>query len=178
MPVELRDVMTANELRDRYRSVRARLIPPPVATPIVIATLPFAPQPAIEDRPPSILDDLPFERKAALVLSLIPRTQTSGMIGGLCREVMIITANVYGITVDDLLNRSRLHIFSHPRSLAMAICVEILGLSQPKVGWQFGGRDHTTVIQARRKYGALIKTIEAKRNATLGADDAHRCTHT
>jgi hypothetical protein len=161
--VELREVSSESELRDRYRSARARLMPP---VPPIIATrappppLPKSPPVAQgKPKPPSILGELSFEGKAALVLSLIPRTA-----GNLCREVMIVTANVYDITLDDILSQSRLHIICHPRSLAMAICVEVLGFSRSKVGWQFG-RDHTTVIQSLRKYGALIRTIEARRSA-------------
>jgi hypothetical protein len=145
---------------------------PPIVTPVAIVAASPRPKPLPKSAPvgqgkpkapPSMLGDLSFEDKAALVLSLMPRTVTPGMIGDLCRQLMIVTANVYDIPLDEVLGRSREHIFSHPRSLAMAICVEVLGLSRPKAGWRFGGRDHTTVIQAVRKYGALIRMIEARR---------------
>jgi hypothetical protein len=141
-------------------------VPPIIATRVPPPPLPKSPPVAKgKPKPPSILGDLSFEDRAALVLALMPRTPTPEMIGDLCRQVMIITANVYGITLDDILGRSRLHMFSHPRSLAMAICIEVLGLSLPKTGWRFGARDHTTAIQALRKYGALIRAIEARRSA-------------
>jgi hypothetical protein len=154
MLVELRDVTSENELRDRYRSVRTRLMSAPKQSVVAAPGLKSQPSPGNQKRKFRKFR-LEFEPKAIQVLSLIPRRREPGVI----HQVMVITADIYGITVADLKGRSRLHVFSHPRSLAMAICADVFGYSGPHVGWQFGGRDHTTVIQALRKYGALIRTI-------------------
>ena len=42
------------------------------------------------------------------------------------------------------------------RQIAMYLCRELTDLSLPKVGQQFGGRDHTTVMHAERKVRQLI----------------------
>ncbi len=38
----------------------------------------------------------------------------------------------------------------------MYLCRELTDLSLPKIGQQFGGRDHTTVINADRKIRKLM----------------------
>jgi chromosomal replication initiator protein len=38
----------------------------------------------------------------------------------------------------------------------MYLCRELTNLSLPKIGQQFGGRDHTTVIHACKKIGSLM----------------------
>ena len=43
----------------------------------------------------------------------------------------------------------------------MYLCRELTELSLPKIGQQFGGRDHTTVIHADRK----IRTLMAERRS-------------
>ena len=42
------------------------------------------------------------------------------------------------------------------RHIAMYLCRELTDLLLPKIGQQFGGRDHTTVINADRKIRSLM----------------------
>jgi chromosomal replication initiator protein len=42
------------------------------------------------------------------------------------------------------------------RQIAMYLCRELTGLSLPKIGAQFGNRDHTTVMYAERKINQLL----------------------
>ena len=44
-----------------------------------------------------------------------------------------------------------------PRQVAMYLCRELTDFSLPKIGEEFGGRDHTTVIHAYDKIHELIK---------------------
>ena len=42
------------------------------------------------------------------------------------------------------------------RQIAMYLCRELTDMSLPKIGQQFGGRDHTTVMHADRKIRSLM----------------------
>ncbi|HOC09765.1 MAG TPA: helix-turn-helix domain-containing protein, partial [Bacillota bacterium] len=48
-----------------------------------------------------------------------------------------------------------------PRQVAMYLTRELTDLSLPKIGEEFGGRDHTTVLHAYDKISAEIKTDES-----------------
>ena len=69
---------------------------------------------------------------------------TSGMI-------MAQTAAYFDLTIEDLCGQSRTHVLVTARQIAMYLCRELTDLSLPKIGQQFGGRDHTTVMHAERK---------------------------
>jgi chromosomal replication initiator protein len=66
------------------------------------------------------------------------------------------TANYYGLTIDDLCGQSRSRVLVTARQIAMYLCRELTDMSLPKIGQQFGGRDHTTVMHANRKIRELM----------------------
>jgi chromosomal replication initiator protein len=70
--------------------------------------------------------------------------------------IMAQTANYFGVTLDDLTGPSRSRVLVNARQIAMYLCRELTDLSLPKIGQQFGGRDHTTVMHADRKVRQLI----------------------
>ncbi|GAA5048458.1 chromosomal replication initiator protein DnaA [Streptomyces similanensis] len=70
--------------------------------------------------------------------------------------IMASTADYFGLTVDDLCGTSRGRQLVTARQIAMYLCRELTDLSLPKIGAQFGGRDHTTVMHADRKIRALM----------------------
>jgi chromosomal replication initiator protein len=70
--------------------------------------------------------------------------------------IMAQTAMYFGITMEDLCGTSRSRILVTARQIAMYLCRELTDLSLPKIGQQFGGRDHTTVMHADRKIRALL----------------------
>ena len=65
--------------------------------------------------------------------------------------IMAQTAAYFDLTIDDLCGQSRTHVLVTARQIAMYLCRELTDLSLPKIGQQFGGRDHTTVMHAERK---------------------------
>jgi chromosomal replication initiator protein len=66
------------------------------------------------------------------------------------------TAAYFGLTIDDLCGSSRSRVLVTARQIAMYLCRELTDLSLPKIGQQFGGRDHTTVMHADRKIRQLM----------------------
>ncbi len=70
--------------------------------------------------------------------------------------IMAVTAEYFGITLDDLTGGSRTRVLVSARQIAMYLCRELTELSLPKIGQTFGGRDHTTVMHAERKIRSLM----------------------
>jgi chromosomal replication initiator protein len=59
-----------------------------------------------------------------------------------------VVAEHYNIRMQDFEVRNRTRSVSFPRQIAMYLCRELTDSSLPKIGEEFGGRDHTTVIHA------------------------------
>ncbi len=66
-------------------------------------------------------------------------------------SVIAQTAAYFGLTIEDLCGTSRSRVLVTARQIAMYLCRELTDLSLPKIGQQFGGRDHTTVMHANKK---------------------------
>ena len=91
---------------------------------------------------------------AELVLKdLMPEGGDTPVESGL---IIRTTADYFGITVDELTGTSRTHVLVTARQIAMYLCRELTELSLPKIGQQFGGKDHTTVMHADRKIRNLM----------------------
>jgi len=77
--------------------------------------------------------------------------------------IMAQTASYFDITIEDLCGGSRTQQLVNARQIAMYLCRELTDLSLPKIGQQFGGRDHTTVMHANKK----INTSMGERRSTF-----------
>ena len=64
-------------------------------------------------------------------------------------------ARYYKIRVADLISKRRSRSITRPRQIAMALSKELTNHSLPEIGDAFGGRDHTTVLHARKKVREL-----------------------
>ncbi|MBF4695435.1 chromosomal replication initiator protein DnaA [Fusibacter ferrireducens] len=60
-------------------------------------------------------------------------------------------AEYFNMKIDDFESKKRTRQIAYPRQIAMYISRELTDLSLPKIGEEFGGRDHTTVIHACEK---------------------------
>ena len=70
--------------------------------------------------------------------------------------IMAQTSAYFGLSLEDLCGSSRSRVLVNARQIAMYLCRELTDLSLPKIGQQFGGRDHTTVMHADKKIRALM----------------------
>ncbi|NHI19539.1 chromosomal replication initiator protein DnaA [Phycicoccus endophyticus] len=96
---------------------------------------------------------------AEIVLrDLIPDESTSQVTPA---TIIAQTAAYFGLTIEDLQGQSRSRVLVTARQIAMYLCRELTEMSLPKIGQQFGGRDHTTVMHAEKK----IRQLMAERRA-------------
>ena len=75
-------------------------------------------------------------------------------------QVQQIIASNYNITVEDLKSKKRAASIAIPRQVGMYICRVYLEESLPKIGLEFGGKDHTTVMHSVDKIKREIKSNE------------------
>ena len=73
-------------------------------------------------------------------------------------------STAFGIKMDDFNSKKRTRTIAYPRQIAMYLSRELTDLSLPKIGNEFGGRDHTTVIHAHDK---ISKDLELEKNSEL-----------
>jgi chromosomal replication initiator protein len=66
------------------------------------------------------------------------------------------TADLFGFTVEEIISKHRQRPLVTARQIAMYVMRELTELSYPNIARVFGGRDHTTVIHAVEKIGALM----------------------
>ena len=68
-----------------------------------------------------------------------------------------VVAKYFNINKKDLKSSKRSNDIAYPRQIAMYLCREVAGLSFPKIGEEFGKRDHTTVMHGCNKIEKEIK---------------------
>ena len=73
------------------------------------------------------------------------------------KTIMRVVAEKYAIDASELRGRTRAVSIAVPRSLAMYLCCAMTELSSTDIGRAFGGKDHSTVLHARKK---IEKKIE------------------
>lgn len=66
-------------------------------------------------------------------------------------------AKYYKVTVDDLKGKRRNKTIVLPRQIAMYLARELTDSSLPKIGQDFGGKDHTTVLHSCDKITKLLE---------------------
>lgn len=81
-------------------------------------------------------------------------------------KIQKAVADHYGITVEDLKGKRRSNKIAYPRQLGMYLCRMETNETFPKIGLEFGGRDHSTVIFACDKIEKELK-IDEKLKLTI-----------
>ena len=72
-------------------------------------------------------------------------------------RIQLTVSERFGISRDELCSDKRSQNIVYPRQVAMYLSRELTDSSLPKIGREFGGRDHTTVIHATSKISRLIR---------------------
>jgi chromosomal replication initiator protein len=78
--------------------------------------------------------------------------------------IMAQTAAYSEFSIDDLCSTNRSRNLVLARQIAMYLCRELTEMSLPKIGQEFGNRDHTTVMHADRKIRKLMAEKHAVYN--------------
>ena len=72
-------------------------------------------------------------------------------------RIQELVSERFGLSLDELCGERRSQNIVYPRQIAMYLSRELTDASLPKIGRQFGGRDHTTVIHATTKIAGMIR---------------------
>ncbi|HHY70121.1 MAG TPA: chromosomal replication initiator protein DnaA, partial [Thermoanaerobacterales bacterium] len=98
----------------------------------------------------SSLTDSPIELKLAehVLKDILPDEKPKNVTP---IQIVEEVGSYFCITPDEFKSRKRTKDVAFARHVAMYLCCELTDLSLPKIGDEFGGRDHTTVIHARDK---------------------------
>ncbi|RIK14929.1 MAG: chromosomal replication initiator protein DnaA [Acidobacteria bacterium] len=98
-------------------------------------------------------EPLTAELAAHVLKDIIPSGEAAAIgVPTIIAEV----SDYFQITRDELCGTSRSRSLVNARQIAMYLCRELTELSLPKIGQEFGGRDHTTVMHAERKIRQLM----------------------
>ncbi len=133
IPPEVLEFIATN-IKDNIRVLEGALIR-------VSAFASLTHEPITVDRATQVLADLLSESQ--------PRPITPQLI-------LDEAAAQFGFTVEDLQSKHRQRPLVTARQIAMYVMRELTELSYPNIAREFGGRDHTTVIHAVEKIGALM----------------------
>ena len=85
---------------------------------------------------------------------VFPQGEAAQISIGLIQELV---CERFGVTMAELTGDRRSQNIVYPRQVAMYLSRELTDSSLPKIGREFGGRDHTTVIHATSKIARLIR---------------------
>ncbi len=72
-------------------------------------------------------------------------------------RVQKIVADYFKISIEDIKSKKRNADIAFPRQIAMYLCRKLTDESYPKIGMEFGGRDHSTVMHSCEKIEQEIK---------------------
>lgn len=95
--------------------------------------------------------DLAAEALKDIIPNALPKTLT-------ITDIQKLVGEHYQVKMEDFKAKKRTKSVAFPRQIAMYLSRELTDASLPKIGSEFGGRDHTTVIHAHEKISKLLVT--------------------
>lgn len=107
--------------------------------------------------------DLAAEALKDIIPSSKPKTIT-------IQNIQMTVGEEYNLRLEDFSAKKRTKSIAFPRQIAMYLARELTDYSLPKIGEEFGGRDHTTVIHAHEKITRQLasdRELQQKINALI-----------
>lgn len=99
--------------------------------------------------------DITADLAAEALKSIIPDNKNKEIT---VLDIQKIVGETYNVKLEDFKAKKRTKSIAFPRQIAMYLSRELTDLSLPKIGEEFGGRDHTTVLHAHDKIAKMIET--------------------
>lgn len=81
------------------------------------------------------------------------------------KKIIKTVADYYGLTKQQITSKTRTKNIANARHISIYLCRKLLDLPYIKIGDEFGGRDHSTIISACAKVEKQIKKDPAYANA-------------
>jgi len=75
--------------------------------------------------------------------------------------IIVQTATYFGLSVEEIVGTGRSRRLVSARQIGMYLCRELTDMPLIRIGEEFGGRDHTTVMHANKKISELMKERRA-----------------
>ncbi|MBR2596314.1 MAG: chromosomal replication initiator protein DnaA, partial [Solobacterium sp.] len=97
-------------------------------------------------------------RFETIVNALKNQAVVSDKTGMSPNKIIKSVADYYGLTKQQITGKTRTKNIANARHISIYLCRKLLDLPYIKIGEEFGGRDHATVISACRKVEKQIKT--------------------
>jgi chromosomal replication initiator protein len=98
--------------------------------------------------------DITVELAQEALKDIMPNTKPKTVT---IQDIQKVVGEHFNIRLEDFTSKKRTKSIAFPRQVAMYLSRELTDFSLPKIGEEFGGRDHTTVIHAHEKIEKLLK---------------------
>jgi len=79
------------------------------------------------------------------------------------KDIQVLISGYFNISISDLISNKKTSKYSYPRHLAMYLSRKYTDMSFQDIGYQFGNRNHSSIIYA-------VKKIEKSKNKQLSSD--------
>ena len=116
-------------------------------------------------------DVIHFETVMNALKAQAAKTTNAGLNA---KKIIRIVADYYGLTMQQIKSRSRTKNIANARHIAVYLCRKYLDLPYIKLGDEFGGRDHSTIMSAISKVEKQIKIDKLFSNAIMELEKSIR----
>ena len=98
-------------------------------------------------------EDIDASLAASALKDIIPSSRPKQIT---IQRIQETVGSRFNVPLEDFAAKKRTKSVAFPRQIAMYLSREMTDFSLPKIGEEFGGRDHTTVIHAHEKISKML----------------------